>query len=616
MSFDITFLNIKNNLNSISDEMLKHTDESMFIERIQAAKMRLENQKMNVLVVGEFSRGKSTFINAILGKPVLPSKVNPTTATINILEGSSRNKMTIYYWDKKKDELFLPEDKVNKFLDEFVTTVNKGSNNIEKVTIEIPGKLESWNCLLVDTPGVNDLDEAREELTYKYLSQADACIVLLDSQQPLSDSERRFIKDKVLKKDINRMIFVVNRMDEIESEPNGNASTRIKVYVEKIIKENIPQLENPKIFSVSSKETLRARYKKEDSSWEKAFEAFEDDCVKFISANASKGKLPEHVIRLQNITMDILAHLVQQKNVINLSGQELEELFDRLSTEEKTIELQLQTLNSIIENEKLELERKLRTNANELFSALKSELISNAEKINSDETFANLKSQISQGIRYVTEQIIEMISDYRGNVYSKIANHFNNNFNDNNALGYNTNKASKIKVNTEYELFIVQREAEENTRQIEDIAVGVAIGGIAGYVGAALFGPVGIIAGIIGAEIANGKVGSMIEEKRWEARRSQIVSDITNQINSIIINSERNSSQMAESEMNEIAAIFSSIAENKIASIKNTLQDKRHNLINKGEDIESKKAKLNKDIETFNNLLSRLLEVKGELTNG
>ena len=61
---------------------LEALTDSTFAPRIAAAAGRLQSERVKLLVVGEFSRGKSTFINALLGEPLLPSRVTPTTAGI------------------------------------------------------------------------------------------------------------------------------------------------------------------------------------------------------------------------------------------------------------------------------------------------------------------------------------------------------------------------------------------------------------------------------------------------------------------------------------------------------------------------------------------------------
>ena len=106
---EYSFNVIRNKLNDILLDLKNNISEKIFIDRIDNALNRLERETMNLLIVGEFSRGKSTFINALLQSPVLPSKVNPTTATINLIKGGEKKEMLINYRDGNTLMVDLPE---------------------------------------------------------------------------------------------------------------------------------------------------------------------------------------------------------------------------------------------------------------------------------------------------------------------------------------------------------------------------------------------------------------------------------------------------------------------------------------------------------------------------
>lgn len=232
----------KNQIITNYNKILELIENTELKERVEASRDRLFKDEMSLLVVGEFSRGKSTFINALLSAPVLPSKVNPTTASINIIKPSENRKLILYSKEGVKT-YDIPEKNPRIFLNEYVTSDNENVNNISKVVIEWPSLLKGLKCQIVDTPGVNDLDELREQITYNYLSKADACIVMLDAQQPFTKSEEQFVKNKILNNDIHRLIFVINRIDDIASTTDDESIERIKKYVADKLKEKIPEID-------------------------------------------------------------------------------------------------------------------------------------------------------------------------------------------------------------------------------------------------------------------------------------------------------------------------------------------------------------------------------------
>lgn len=312
-------------------------------ERIKAASKRLESERLKILVVGEFSRGKSTFINALIGEPILPSKVNPTTATINILSGGNSRLGVIEYQDGTETNLELPNKSVNKFLDKFVTTANQEAKNIRLVKLFLPGRLEKIAADIVDTPGVNDLDQMREEITFRYLREADAVILLLDAQQPLSQSERIFLKEKVLGNDINRIVYVINKIDEVLSSSTEEDIPTIIDYV----KQRLAQLvgiENPLIYALSAKNALRSRFKNQPDPSPTSFADFENQLIKFAGEQATSGRLQSHLERFAKVFRDQQLILGQEIQALQTEIAEIDGHLHKLIAQQQGIQNQLQKL--------------------------------------------------------------------------------------------------------------------------------------------------------------------------------------------------------------------------------------------------------------------------------
>ncbi|SFC29184.1 dynamin family protein [Clostridium uliginosum] len=616
---DNRFIEIKDELHKITEELVDSAFEQFFIDRITSAKERLNDEKMNILVVGEFSRGKSTFINAILGKQILPSSVNPTTATINILEGSNLNNMNVYYRDRDSETIDLPNEKLKDFLDNFVTVKNEEVAQIERIKLNVSGNLEEWNCVLVDTPGVNDLDEAREEVTFKYLSQADVCIVLLDSQQPLSESERRFIKDKVLKNDINRLLFVINRIDDIDEMPDGNNYKRIREHIIGIIKETLPELEYPKVFGVSARETLKARHKNIDSEWEKSFKSFESEAIKFVSNNAVAGKMPQHIKRLKNICNDIQAYLKGELLKLECSNEELDFLFEKLATEANILTINLKDIMLIIEKEKIELQKEITSVSKTEFDKLKVKLVNQANTINSEEKLNMLKTDLSSGIRSITEKLSKIIYDHKEKLQEKFYNNLNKILKENNletSLITTSNNQVNLEVKDIDELTYTSNNNSKKEKNEEADVRSLALGGVCGLVGAALFGgPVGVIIAVVGANYIDDvlKESKSGDEAKNHARN--FMKNIIVQIDAIISKSQAKAGEIAAHEINEISCEYKEVLNNRLIMIEKSLGNKEKDLKNRKENLDNSKVEIKEKIENCNGIVLKLQEFEGELKN-
>lgn len=609
---EIKFLNMKEKLKNISQKIAGSTNEKVFIDRINSSIKRLENETMNILIVGEFSRGKSTFINALLGKPVLPAKVNPTTATINIIKGSRRNNMVIDYFDDKSRTMDLPGEKINKFLIDFVTVNNKECKKIEKVNINIPGKLEEWDCVLVDTPGVNDLDSAREEITFKYLSQADACIVLLDSQQPLSESERRFLNDKILGNDINRIIFVINKIDESEDVPDGSTAERLKKYVSELIVKSVPKIKEPKVYAVSSKRTLKSKYKNEDSNWEKSFNIFEKELLNFISENAANGKLPEHALRIENIVNDMIGYYNDELSNISMNTENLKEHFDKLNYEKKILEFNYNEINILIDRQKNKLKDNIARISSEEFTEVKYKLKDEAGRLDSMGNIVMLKSYMSREIRQAIENVCRMIEDNKREFIEEFYGKLNNSYYENNIQEVGSYIGNKPIIDNRIDCDIAFTD-NHNIEQEEkrDFLKAVAAGGAVGYVAGALFGPIGVVAGVIGSSIMGFKMGDKIREESIR----KIINDIDMQLSKIIHNAEAKAAEIAHDEADALSSEFKEIIQNRLNIVNMSIEAKKKILLDKNEDINLAKSKIMDRIMKLEKILDELGYVEQEIKN-
>ena len=204
-------------LEELTHQLFRHLrahghDDAALLEVIR----RVRTEPFRVVVIGEFSRGKSTFVNALVGEKVLPSSVRPTTAVITVIRHGSPRSALIRWRDPARlpEEVALPEGAASKELDRVVTTKNTAPEDVARVEITLPLAHFGLPFELIDTPGVNDIDTAREEITYGYLTRADAALMLLDMHQPFSASERRFLIEKVLGNDLRKILFVVNKIDQ------------------------------------------------------------------------------------------------------------------------------------------------------------------------------------------------------------------------------------------------------------------------------------------------------------------------------------------------------------------------------------------------------------------
>lgn len=179
------------------------------------------NKRFTVAFVGEFSRGKSTLINRILGEDILPAANLPTTAILTRIVYGTRPKMTVCGKDGKK----MKEMPIKSESWEGLTAANFGEEEPEgAVVVEYPDKwLGEYAIDFIDTPGAGDLEEKRARVIERSMVNADSAIIAIDANKALSQTEQLFIQQKIMSRGVPFVAIAVTKLDLV------NADERIKV---------------------------------------------------------------------------------------------------------------------------------------------------------------------------------------------------------------------------------------------------------------------------------------------------------------------------------------------------------------------------------------------------
>ena len=203
----------------------------------------LEEERFHLVVLGEFNHGKTTFVNALLGAPVLPAGVTPTTAVIHhIVHGTSPGAAAVSA-DGSRIELTVSE------LGDYVVGGKAARDDVRYVEVRHPAPLLAGGVVLVDTPGVNDLNLSRAEITYSYIPRADAVLFLLDAGQILKESERAFLEQKLLAASRDKVLFVVNKIDLLTPGEREEALAYATANLARLVP-------SPRIYAVSAQRAL------------------------------------------------------------------------------------------------------------------------------------------------------------------------------------------------------------------------------------------------------------------------------------------------------------------------------------------------------------------------
>jgi hypothetical protein len=176
------------------------------------ARAALAGRRFNVAVMGQFKRGKSTLINALLGRELLPADVAPITTAVTVVEYGARELASVRFVDGHDEEIAATQLRL------FVSEEDNPGNRkgVRVARIELPCPLLASGMRLVDTPGVGSVFANNAEATREFVPRIDVAVVVLGSDPPITGDELALVKS--VAPGVGRIFFVLNKAD-IVAEP-------------------------------------------------------------------------------------------------------------------------------------------------------------------------------------------------------------------------------------------------------------------------------------------------------------------------------------------------------------------------------------------------------------
>lgn len=249
---------------------------------ISLASENLRQGVFRLLVLGDMKRGKSTFLNALIGEKLLPSDVNPCTALLTVLRFGSEKKVTVYFKEgRRPDRLDFNTFKHQYTIDPDEAKKLESENklafpNVSHAVVEYPLPILEQGIEIVDTPGLNDT-EARNEVSLNYINNCHAILFVFRASQPCTLAERRYLENYIKGRGLT-VFFLINAWDEIReglidrenTEELQEAETRLRRVFHTNIGEycqvNGQDIYSDRVFEISSLKALRLRLKDQNAA--------------------------------------------------------------------------------------------------------------------------------------------------------------------------------------------------------------------------------------------------------------------------------------------------------------------------------------------------------------
>ena len=210
---------------------------------------RLAEDRFNITLVGRFSRGKTSLMNAILGMDTLPTGVVPLTSVITQVTYGSEPKAVLHY---HHTSLFM--DIPLRELPAHITERGNPGNHrgITVAEVQLPAEFLRRGFTFIDTPGIGSSIAANTRTTQSFLPEADAVILVTSHDSPLSEEEAGIL---AWAGGGNRPVFLVlNKQDMVDAEARAQALAHVTGEATRLGAGSAVR-----VFSVSSRAALAAK---------------------------------------------------------------------------------------------------------------------------------------------------------------------------------------------------------------------------------------------------------------------------------------------------------------------------------------------------------------------
>ena len=227
-------------------------------------KDRLVASRFQLAVLGQFKRGKSTLINALLGAEVLPAAAVPLTAISTFISwGSSPSLRVTFVGDQAQRDIHVANVReVRSQLENFVTEEQNPGNvrGVARVDVSLPVETLEGGLVLIDTPGIGSTLQHNTETALQTLPECDAAMFVVSADPPITQAEVAYLAQ--VRAHAVQVFFVLNKIDYLSPQDVRS----VESFVCRTLRSLAPHEPDPPIFRLSARQALAARLRGDEAA--------------------------------------------------------------------------------------------------------------------------------------------------------------------------------------------------------------------------------------------------------------------------------------------------------------------------------------------------------------
>ncbi|NLW31068.1 MAG: hypothetical protein GXY77_06400 [Fibrobacter sp.] len=339
-------------IDQIIDNALKQCNSlpescSPFITQIMDLKNRLSHGRLHLAILGQFNRGKSTFINALTGFRILPTSVLPITSVPTFISYGSLS-CTVNFFNNNPDLVITHSiEAISSTLKRYVAEENNPKNGlcVKNVEVNCPSPLLENGTVLIDTPGFGSTYIHNTRSALDALSECDAALFLVSADPPMTQTEIEFLKQ--VNKYIPRIFFILNKTDLLEK----SELDKIEQFIREILVKQLDYPLNIPLFRICALNGEKAlKQDKSDFRWtssgmEKMREEILDFLVREKYFTLSQGLTDKLGDALSGICTCLQKEIDNHQIPVQLLVREKQELTNQFEALRKSIDKDLSLIN-------------------------------------------------------------------------------------------------------------------------------------------------------------------------------------------------------------------------------------------------------------------------------
>lgn len=377
---------------------------------LENIRRKLAEHRFAVGVMGEFKRGKSTVINSLLEKEVMPSDILPCSATMNRVTYDMHPHVVLHMRDGSTKDISV--DRLASYVTKLTGENESRAAGVDEAIVYYPCRFCQNGVDIVDTPGLND-DERMNKISEEVIPKLDAVIMVLTPDNPFSMSEAEFVRSKLMTSDLGRLIFLVNKIDQVRRKsdrPRVVEGIRQKIQTSvlektasvygidsKEYRETEKKIGKIRIYPISALDALEGKMEgDEDLIHQSGTLVFEEALTQILTEERGALELTGPLNAINRTASDLAKATATRKSALALSAQEFAECQNNALEQIRVLRQEKQTEKQRLKVSAADAKVKMEQMVVQFYPQLRQKLLREVENCAANIDLESLKDEAGQ----------------------------------------------------------------------------------------------------------------------------------------------------------------------------------------------------------------------------